>query len=40
MAKHQFGGINQVNNCVYLGGNISENGRADGEVRRKMNGET
>ena len=28
--------IKQVNNCVYLGGNISENGRVDVEVRRRI----
>ena len=28
--------IKQVNNCVYLGGNISENGRVEVEVRRRM----
>ena len=27
--------IKQVNSCVYLGGNISENGRVDVEVRRR-----
>ena len=33
-AKHQVGG--EVNNFVYLGGNISENGRVDVEVRRRI----
>ena len=28
--------IKQVKNCVYLGGNISENGRVDVEVRRRI----
>ena len=28
--------IKQVNNFVYLGGNISENGRVDVEVRRRI----
>ena len=28
--------IKQVKNFVYLGGNISENGRADVEVRRRI----
>ena len=28
--------IKQVNNCVYLGGNISENGRVGVEVRRRI----
>ena len=28
--------IKQVNKCVYLGGNISENGRVDVEVRRRI----
>ena len=28
--------IKQVKNCVYLGGNISENGRLDVEVRRRI----
>ena len=28
--------IKQLNNCVYLGGNISENGRVDVEVRRRI----
>ena len=28
--------IRQVKNCVYLGGNISENGRVDVEVRRRI----
>ena len=28
--------IKQVNNLVYLGGNISENGRVDVEVRRRI----
>ena len=28
--------IKQVNNCVYLGQNISENGRVDVEVRRRI----
>ena len=28
--------IKQVNNCVYLGGNISENGRVDVDVRRRI----
>ena len=37
--------IKQVKNCVYLGGNISENGRMEVEVRRRiqagaMHGET
>ena len=28
--------IKQVNNFVYLGGNLSENGRVDVEVRRRI----
>ena len=28
--------IKQVNNLVYLGGNVSENGRVDVEVRRRI----
>ena len=28
--------IKQVNNCVYLGGHISRNGRVDVEVRRRI----
>ena len=28
--------IKQVKGCVYLGGNISENGRVDVEVRRRI----
>ena len=28
--------IKHVNNCVYLGGNVSENGRVDVEVRRRI----
>ena len=28
--------IKQVNNCVHLSGNISENGRVDVEVRRRI----
>ena len=28
--------IKQVNTCMYLGGNISENGRVRMEVRRKI----
>ena len=35
-AKHQVGGERQVKNFVYLGGNISENGRVDVEVRRRI----
>ena len=36
--KHQLEGkdIKQLNNFVYLGGNISENGRVDVEVRRRI----
>ena len=34
-AKHQAG----VKNCVHLGGNISENGRVEVEVRNRI-GET
>ena len=29
-------GVKQVNNFMYLGGNISENGRAEVEVRRRI----
>ena len=32
--KHQIGRERQ--NCVYLGGNISENGRVDLMVRRRI----
>ena len=28
--------VRQVNNCMYLGGNISENGRVEVEVRRRI----
>ena len=28
--------IKQLNNCVYLGGNISENGRVDVKIRRRI----
>ena len=37
-AKHQVGrkDVKQVNNCMYLGGDISENGRVEVGVRRRI----